>query len=170
MTCIVHQIYVVAWFGGFFRNLFLKNPLVLVIMNVWQPGGCRWLGISWYKVIWSSEFDVVPSHLQHLVTMLYWAMPFWGLWMIGSLVGTDDLAYLDARPSAALSWTWWQAIHKPRLLYCIGPDILRVVNVWLPGRCRWLGIFDARPSPAMNLLCCQATYNLWLIRLFVNHK
>ena len=121
----------------------------LEVVNVWRPGRCRWLGISWCKAICSfwvwcgakpfttfgcgavvgqvfwrlwmfgslvgadglayldarpsaaPEFDVVLSHLQPLVVVLYWDGYFGRLWVFGSLVGADGLAYLDARPSAA---------------------------------------------------------------------
>ena len=60
--------------------------------------------------------------------------------MFGGLVGADGLAYLDARPSAASELMWYQAIYNLWLSCCSGPGILEVVNVWRPGRCRWLGI------------------------------
>ena len=136
----------------------LEGSFQFVFKNSISLGDYECLAAWWVQMAWHI---LVQGHLKLWVwcgakpfatfgCYVVLGHAFWGLWMIGSLVGTDDLAYLDARPSAALSWTWWQAINKPRLLCCIGPGILRVVNVWLPGRCRWLGIFDARPSPAMN--------------------
>ena len=38
----------------------------VVVVGIWQPEWCRWLGIFWCKAICNSEFDVVPSHLQSL--------------------------------------------------------------------------------------------------------
>ena len=51
------------------------QPLVVIlywdgyfweVVSVWQPGRCRWLGISWCKAISGYELIVVPSHLQPL--------------------------------------------------------------------------------------------------------
>ena len=117
------------------------GPGILEVLDAWQPGRCRWLGIYWCKAICRSESDVVPNHLQCLVVMLYWARyfggceclaawlvqmawhilmrghlelfvwcgakpfptfgcyavlsgVFWRLWVFGSLVDADGLAYL----------------------------------------------------------------------------
>ena len=60
--------------------------------------------------------------------------------MFGGLVGADGLAYLDARPSAASEFNVVPSHLQPLVVILYLDEYLEVVNVWRPGRCRWLGI------------------------------
>ena len=52
----LHPLVVALYWDGYFWE----------VVSVWQPGRCRWLGISWCQAISCYEFIVVPSHLQPL--------------------------------------------------------------------------------------------------------
>ena len=88
----------------------------------------------------ASEFDMVPSHLQPLVVMLYWARYFGGCECLAAWWVQMAWHILMQGHLHLLSLIWCQAIYNLWLSCCIGPGILEVVNVWRPGRCRWLDI------------------------------
>ena len=60
--------------------------------------------------------------------------------MFGGLVGADGLAYCDATPSAAHEFDVVASHLQHLVVMLYWAKYLEVVNVWQPGKCRWLGI------------------------------